>query len=149
MIFNRISTSSIVLQYHGYINLLERSIHLFFFCYEKDKVTLVTNRKHKVCNHEAQLNVLHIVAKRNNESIQDFLKKSLALDRKFYCYTKNIHLTHISMCLKSYLAKCNFLAFFVNMQKRLKCKITKVNLHRLLIMENFHIWYRKSLEDLL
>ena len=108
-------------------------------CYEKDKITLVTNRKHKLCNHEARLNVLHIVAKRNYESLQDFLMKSLALDRKFYCYTKNIHPTHISICLKSYLAKCNFLAFLVNMQKRLKWKITKVNLHRLLIMENFHI----------
>ena len=91
-------------------NLLERRISLFYLCYEKDKVTLVTNKKHKFCNHEARLNVLHIVAKRNNESIQDFLKKSLALDRKFYCYTKNIHLTHISICLKLYLAKCNFLA---------------------------------------
>ena len=114
-------------------NILERRINLLYLCYEKDKVTIVTNRKHKVCNHEARLNVLHIVAKRNNESIQDFLKKSLALDRKFYCYTKNnIHLTHISMCLKLYLAKCNFLAFvcfFVNMQKILKWRIPKVNTH--------------------
>ena len=114
-------------------NILERRINLLYLCYEKDKVTIVTNRKHKVCNHEARLNVLHIVAKRNNESIQDFLKKSLALDRKFYCYTKNnIHLTHISMCLKLYLEKCNFLAFvcfFVNMQKILKWRIPKVNTH--------------------
>ena len=114
-------------------NILERRINLLYLCYEKDKVTIVTNRKHKVCNHEARLNVLHIVAKRNYESLQDFLMKSLALDRKFYCYTKNnIHLTHISMCLKLYLAKCNFLAFvcfFVNMQKILKWRIPKVNTH--------------------
>ena len=69
-------------------NISERRINILYLCYEKDKVTLVTNRKHKVCNHEAQLNVLHIVAKRNYESLQDFLMKSLALDRKFYCYTK-------------------------------------------------------------
>ena len=79
-------------------------------CYEKDKVTLVTNRKHKVCNHEAPLNVLHIVAKRNNESIQDFLKKSLALDRKFYCYTKKyssytyIYVFEIISCKMQFLA---------------------------------------------
>ena len=79
--------------------ILEGRINLLYLCYEKDKVTLVTNRKHKVCNHEARLNVFHIVAKRNNESIQDFLKKSLALDRKFYCYTKKIFIVHIYLCV--------------------------------------------------
>ena len=105
--------------------ILEGRINLLYLCYEKDKVTLVTNRKHKVCNHEARLNVFHIVAKRNNESIQDFLKKSLALDRKFYCYTKNIHLTNISICLKSYLAKCNFLAFFCKYAKKIEMENDK------------------------
>ena len=113
-------------------NILEGRVNLLYLCYEKDKVTLVTNKKHKVCNCEARLNVLHIVAKRNNESIQYFLKKSLALDKKFYCYTKKyssykyIYLFEIISCKMQLPCTC---LFYANMQKRLKWRIPKFNVH--------------------